>query len=421
MILVLADKISHRLTYTLDFVFTSRGLEYQVVTDPKHFIQAEGIKLNYSSFEAEQNSIIPSELMYSTEIVNYNISYDTFGKMECMCFNGIVDPLASIFYTLVRYEEYLEHNSDEHGRFCFNSSCLSDRKWVKTAMCDRWAFEIIEFAGAEVLNRTSNVKFVPTFDIDNTFAYKLKKGKRKWMSVARDLVRFDYKRIGQRAKVKKGGKDPYDTFSLIKDISIKHKDALLFWLVGDSSPKDRNIDTDIKEHRDLITRMNDFCQVNLHPSYASNSERSEIIKEKKRLENIVLRPVIRSRQHFLKLKLPDTYRILTSIGFEHEYSMGFAESAGFRCGTARPHLWFDLQTGEITTLMIHPFVYMDGTLREYMKLSVQESKAVIKELHREVLETGGDFIFIWHNETIGDYGNWKGWKEVLNYTLNLNE
>jgi hypothetical protein len=396
-------------------------MDYQIVTDPEHFNQADGIKLNYSSYEAQQNSIFPSDLLFSTEIVNYDVSFDTFGKMECMCFNGTVDPLASIFYTLVRYEEYLEHTPDEHGRFCFNSSYLSDRKWVKTAICDRWASEIIEFAGGTALNRTSKVRFIPTFDIDNTFAYKLKKGKRKWMSIARDLVTFDHKRIGERAKIKKGVKDPYDTFSLIKDISIKHKDALLFWLVGDLAPKDRNIDTDLKEHRDLITEMNEFCDVNLHPSYASNSERSKIFEEKKRLEDIVLRPVNRSRQHFLRLKFPDTYRVLISLGFEHEYSMGFAESVGFRCGTARPHLWFDLQAGEITTLMIHPFVYMDGTLREYMKLSVQESKDIIKDLHREVIDTGGDFIFIWHNETIGDYGNWKGWKEVLNYTLNLNE
>ena len=421
MILVLTDSLSKRLTYTLDFIFTLRGIDYVLSTDQEHFEKTDGIKLNYSSNVLPKDSIKPSEVLFRTEIVNYDITYEAFNTVECMSFNGIVDPLAAIFYTLVRYEEYLEHTPDKHGRFCFNNSYLSSNKWVQNAMCDRWAAEVIEFIGANQLNRKEPTKFIPTFDVDNSFAYKLKKGKRKWLSIARDVATFNYTRIEERVKVKKGGKDPYDTYSVIKDIATKHNDTLLFWLVADLGPKDRNINCDLKEHRNLIAEMNKFCEVNLHPSYASNSERSKMLEEKKRLEDIVMRSVTRSRQHFLKLRFPDTYRSLISLGFEHDYSMGFAESAGFRCGTARPHLWFDLEAGEITKLMVHPFVYMDGTLREYMGLSVEESKDIIRDLYRETRDTGGDFVFIWHNETIGDYGNWKGWNEVLNYTLNLNE
>jgi hypothetical protein len=99
--------------------------------------------------------------------------------------------------------------------------------------------------------------------------------------------------------------------------------------------------------------------------------------------------------------------------------MGFADVVGFRIGTSRPVKWFDLQKNKVTQLTLHPFAFMDGTLNEYLKLTPELAKEKISELFSEVKNYGGEFSFIWHNETIGDYGIWKGWKTVFEWSVDL--
>ena len=417
---VLADKITNRLVYTLDFVFKSRGVDYTLITDVVEFRNYEGRKINYSSHGTEGVGIAPSTLLFEEDISTSEIQKSSFGNVECLSFNGINDPFASVFYILTRYEEYTSTNKDAHGRFPYEASILKQFGWIEQCICDRIAHEIIQFAGLEVKANTEKLAIVPTFDIDNTYAYKFKDARRKFFSTCKDAVKLDFMRLRERRAVARGEKDPYDTFDRILEIGTEYKNTKLFWLVGDSAVRDRNISVEHPEHQNIIREMSQKVEVNLHPSYASNSDEQVLTKEKARLENLTGTTIQCSRQHYLRFELPKTYRSLLASGFTHEYSMGFAEHVGFRAGTARAHEWFDLSTNEATNLIVHPFAYMDGTLNEYMKLSIEESKKKVKQLYDEVATYGGDFVFIWHNETIGGYKHWKGWDAVLESTLNLN-
>ncbi len=417
MLRVLVDEISPRIEYAFEFIFGSRGVDYQLTTDSSsefHF-----------AYSKERNITVPhvemAAFMTQTHLENIPLTVSEFEGMDCYAFDGVVDPVASIFYHLTRYEEYISETKDEYGRFPFLVSTAPEN-WVKMAMCDRWSAAILKHLGLEP-TEVKEVNIVPSFDIDNTYAYKLKRGKRKLLSSFKDLLQFNFERIKERQRVLRGKmNDPYDTFSTIRAVQKRFPQTKVFWLIGKWGKKDRNISIKNKAHRQLIKSLCDEgVDIGLHPSFGSFLKKEVIASEKKELEEVCGKSISNSRQHFLRFQIPSTFADLHDIGFKNEYSMGYAERVGFRAGTARPHRWFDLSRNEVSGLIIHPFVYMDGTLREYMNLSIEESKTVIHELYDEVATYGGDFIFIWHNETIGNYGNWKGWKEVLDFTLNLGE
>lgn len=425
MIQLFVEQISERLIYTLDFVFKERGLEYTLTNDYKSFVTSDHKKLNYSERHFDNIiQLVPSTLLFDEELIVYGIHMDLFEKEECLTFNQVADPLASIFYILSRMEEYTSTIEDEHGRFQAKNSVLCRFRWLEKTMCDRWAESFLRFLDRNELivykKKKYAVEIRPTFDIDNAYAYQLKSGVRRVLSTARDLIKRDRLRINERELVMKGdATDPYDTYDYILDIANRGYNVNMFWLLGDYAKFDKNISFKDVRHQRLIRKMDHKTTVGIHPSYKSNSYEYYLLTEKERLEVILHHVVEHSRQHFLKLKIPVTYPTIHSMGILHDYTMGYAEEVGFRAGTARPHKWFDLARNRQTELTIHPFAYMDGTLNEYLELKPEQAKEKIAKLYKEVKKYGGDFVFIWHNETIGDYGKWNGWKAVLEFTLDL--
>ncbi len=418
--LIYVEQISERLNYLEFTFFEERGVSIRFTNDLKLFEGFDGSKLNYSGKSINCEQLIPAGLLFEEKIKNHEISISQWQGNDVLAFQGISDPLATMFFILVRYEEYLPSVKDIHDRYLAKNSVLAKHFSLQEQTVERIYILFLQnyFPSAlEKYKQSLKSVFVPTFDIDNTFAFKWKEGWRTWASNVKDLVKNDSERKSIRKKVQSGElKDPFDSWDEIKAVLNAHPSSKVFWLLGDFKKNDKNISWNDPRHQRLIREIDQLATVGLHPSYASNTEIERVELEKNRLETILNRKVTSSRQHFLKLQFPLTYRNLISNGFTEDYSMGYAEEIGFRAGTAHSHFWFDLEQNLRTTLRIHPFSYMDGTLNQYAKWSTAKSISELKKLINEVKNYGGSFCSLWHNESFAESGIWKGWKTVFEET-----
>ena len=280
-----------------------------------------------------------------------------------------------------------------------------------------WSFKIREILEKwfPTLKFTTPVySFVITTDIDAAYSYKNKGFTRALGGIIKSFQKRDFDEIWQRIRVLlRLEHDPFDTFELQMQLQHKYQyRAIYFILLADYAPNDKNIPYNNRYFQRLIRYLADYAEIGIHPSYASSLQPSLMVMETARLSKILKLEVERSRQHFLKLTLPETYRNLINNDITHDYTMGYAEIPGFRASICTPFPFFDLDQDAQTNLIIHPFMVMDGTLHDYMKLSPQKAIATIIELINEVRKVGGTFIPLWHNQSLNEESDWKGWLEV---------
>ena len=56
---------------------------------------------------------------------------------------------------------------------------------------------------------------------------------------------------------------------------------------------------------------------------------------------------------------------------------------------------------------------MEGTLKYYMGIGPENAMVHYRRLIDEVKMVDGNFISLWHNDSLNDYKQWEGWKAVF--------
>jgi hypothetical protein len=231
------------------------------------------------------------------------------------------------------------------------------------------------------------------------------------------------KKFSERFLVHAGfKKDPYDSYEKIFNIHKAYKvKPLIFILLGDYGKYDKNLSHNNRNYVKLIRSLRDFAIIGLHPSYKSNEGNGQLAKEKQRLEEILEMQVTRSRQHYIRLEFPKTYRALLEQGIKEDYSMGFPSKAGFRAGTSTPFYFFDVERNQATGLKIFPFAIMDSTLKYYLRYRSKEVIPFVEPMIKEMKRVGGNFVFVFHNESLGESKMWKNWGDIYEKMIRLSQ
>lgn len=429
MLLIFSQAATPRLQYILKLLLNEQlGVEFKITPDEKEFIEFAGPRLNYSyKVFSDVLTIKPQGLLFQEDIRPQEIQiiewkknpafFETQSRVEIP-----FDLFAAAFYLVSRYEEYLPFQQDSHGRFEADQSISFKYNFLRKPLVNRWVLkleEILKKKYTELRFYKRNYQYIPTVDIDMIYKYKGKGTFRNFAGYWLDVLKNRREKLAERRKVlAEKIQDPFDTYRKFRDIHVSLQNKPVYFLLTATHGRyDKNIhplnDEFISMARVLYTR----AELGIHPSYKSNENINILKWELEHLSQTVDEPITKSRQHYLKMSFPETYRNLIKMGVKEDYSMGYATQPGFRASIAHSFNFFDLDKNEETGLRVHPFMVMDVTLRYYLNIDEHEVKEMINKLIRRTQKVGGTFISLWHNESLSESEDWVGWTKIYEYLV----
>ena len=146
-------------------------------------------------------------------------------------------------------------------------------------------------------------------------------------------------------------------------------------------------------------------EVGLHGSMISHLSKEDLKKEKESLDDFLSSPCVGIRQHFLRLKVPQTWRSQTESGFLYDCTLGYPDRSGFRAGFALPFRPYDVEADqEIGIWEINTNV-MDQTYDKYDRKGKEEIKSEIQKLQDQLeAANGGLLTLLWHTNVLEEFG-----------------
>ncbi|MEJ7766305.1 MAG: polysaccharide deacetylase family protein [Chitinophagaceae bacterium] len=431
--LLYSSESSPRLSYITSFI--GHELFRQIIritTNKQEFRSHEGPKINYSTKVLAGNEFKISNvaLLFEKHITSQqpecfvNAGHKAF--FQTIESDFPFDIFAAAFYLLSRYEEYTEHTLDQYGRYSHVNSLAFKESFIHLPLVNIWLKDLkiaLSKKFPDLVYHPGKFIFNPTYDIDIAYSYANKGARRNCGGFLQSASRMQWNCIIERAAVLLNKRnDPFDCFERLNNLHSNYGvKALYFFLVAEKTKQyDRNILPKSAALQELIRFHAARYQIGIHPSWQSGESEKVLKKEVRLLEKVSGEKIVNSRQHYLRLTLPETYRTLLNAGIENDYSLGYGNVNGFRASVASSFYWYDLRKDEPTGLQIFPFCFMDATAYYHQKLTPLQALDELMSYFNSIRSVNGLMITIWHNHILGTGREFEGWPQVHEKFLHMN-
>lgn len=336
------------------------------------------------------------------------------------------DIIASTLFMLTRWEETVVPVRDGHDRFPATASVAYKQGFLDRPIVDEYALILREWLkvllpGWEPEPRTFSVKV--SHDIDHLRCFPdIRTAIR---TVGGDLLKRQD--LGRALQNGREAITPYLTPHQTQ--YVKGVDLLADWSracgLGNDAfyfiaalPDRLEGDYDVlsKSTRCVIKRLRgQGFEIGLHAGYQTLGNPERLAEEKARLDAVLNETHYGGRQHYLRFRVPDTWRHWAEAGLLYDSTMGYADHEGFRCGTCHPFRPFDVEHNAELDVWEHPLIVMDRTLADYRRLTPDQAETRICELARRCKQVEGTFTLLWHNSSLT--GEWEPWGKIYRRVL----
>jgi hypothetical protein len=386
-------------------LFNDNKLYFKLLTENKRKQLLEGNLTPFYTFSFDEQTQIPLFPIEQTE---------DFYKREENSITFTHDLLTLPFLLLSNYDNQQVNTRDRHDRQTFKNSYNERYNAINFPLVDHYALLIRKtvtenFPDIIIEKRAS--KLVVTHDIDELYRfsnlYKTVKTifggdlwKRKKLKFFLQSVKQLFSTLQNRIN------DPYITGlqQLIERVQELHRDDIE-QIVFIKSLKTGEPDATYDINDPILAQLINYLtkkgvKIGLHGGYYAYNNPEIYRQEWARLAALLQQPVIAGRQHFLRYHRMKTLHVWQENHLKHDYTLGFAEREGFRCGTCHPYPLYDIENDSVSNIIEHPLIAMDGTFFQYQHNTPEATCRKMQQLHKACRQVEGDFVILWHNTVV---------------------
>ena len=336
-----------------------------------------------------------------------------------------IDIFGSAFFMLTRYEEVVSKERDIHGRFPAAASLAFKEGFLTRPIVNEYVeifWSALVKLDPELVRKERKFELVLTHDVDKPYKFLFMNLKRFVKLLAADVLKRRSLKQAFRdfcgfitVKSGKTERDPYNTFSKIMNMSESVGVKSHFYFIAENYGKLLNSDYDLYNEKivEIIENIKKRGHIaGLHISYDAAHDAEKMKKEAEKFCRVAEKAgidtgLLEARHHFLRVSVPESWRIMEECGIKRDLSLSFADHAGFRSGTCYEYPLFDLPAGKKLNLIEIPLIVMECSVidERYMNCGVGEkSFEFIKYLMNTTALFNGKFVLLWHNNRFEDTG-----------------